>query len=306
MERLEVSFVSSAETCAAWLYLPAGASATTPAPAVIMAHGFGLTRGAGLPAYAERFAAAGLAVLVFDYRHFGDSTGQPRQLVDIGRQLDDWRAALAWLRGRHEVDPARIALWGTSFSGGHVQAIAARDHAVAAVVAQVPFADGVASARMNPVWTMVRLAVAGARDLAADRSGGAPVTVPAVGVPGSVAIMTSPDAVEGYLALVPDAGSPDAPRSTPWVNAVPARIALEVGRYRPGRHARHIECPLLVQVGTLDEVTPAEPALRGALAAIHVRVRSHPVGHFEVYRGAWFEQIVAEQVEFLTEVLLGP
>jgi fermentation-respiration switch protein FrsA (DUF1100 family) len=79
-----------------------------------------------------------------------------------------------------------------------------------------------------------------------------------------------------------------------------------VGRYRPGRHARHIECPLLVQVGTLDEVTPAEPALRGALAATHVRVRSHPVGHFEVYRGAWFEQIVAEQVEFLTAVLLGP
>ena len=82
-----------------------------------MAHGFSGVRDQRLDAYAERFAAAGLACLVFDYRHFGDSGGQPRQLLDIGRQLDDWRAAIAFARSLEEVDGDRIGLWGTSFSG---------------------------------------------------------------------------------------------------------------------------------------------------------------------------------------------
>jgi fermentation-respiration switch protein FrsA (DUF1100 family) len=72
-----------------------------------------------LDAFAERFARAGLAALVFDYRHFGDSQGEPRQLLDIGRQLADWRAAIGYARTVDGIDPARIALWGSSFSGGH-------------------------------------------------------------------------------------------------------------------------------------------------------------------------------------------
>lgn len=303
MARIDVSFVSAGETCAAWLYLPTGASPARAVPGVVMAHGFAAVRGARLPAHAERFCAAGLAVLVFDYRHFGDSTGEPRQLLDIGRQLDDWRAAVAYLRGRPEVDAGKVALWGSSFSGGHVQVLAAEDHRIAACVAQVPFADGIAAARMAPIWTTVRVTIAAVRDLLAARAGRPPVTVPVVGVPGSVACMTSPDALGGYLSMLPGPDDPDAP-SAPWVNAVPARIGLGIVRYRPAAHAPRISCPLLVQVGTLDEVTPAAAALRGALQAEHVRVRSYPVGHFDVYTGEWFETVVAEQVAFLTEVLL--
>ncbi len=75
-------------------------------PCVVMAHGFGGTRTARLDAFAERFAAAGLAAVVFDYRYFGDSTGEPRQLIDIKRQIDDWRAAVAFTRTLPEVDNA--------------------------------------------------------------------------------------------------------------------------------------------------------------------------------------------------------
>ena len=78
---------------AGWLYTPADARACA-----VMAHGLSAVRDQRLPAYAERFAAAGLAVLLFDYRHFGASGGEPRQLLDIGRQLDDWRAAIAYAR----------------------------------------------------------------------------------------------------------------------------------------------------------------------------------------------------------------
>ena len=70
-----------------------------------------------LDAFAERFAAAGLAALVFDYRHFGASEGEPRQLLDVKRQLTDWRSAVAYARGLAGVDGDRVAVWGTSFSG---------------------------------------------------------------------------------------------------------------------------------------------------------------------------------------------
>src|ERR1700737_4146534 len=93
--------------------------------------------------------AAGLAALVFDYRHFGASEGEPRQLLDIKLQLADWTAAIAFARTLEGIDEERIALWGTSFSGGHDIELAAHDGRVAAVVAQVPFVDGFAIMRSD-------------------------------------------------------------------------------------------------------------------------------------------------------------
>ena len=83
-----------------------------------------------LPAYAERFAEAGLAALLFDYRHFGASGGEPRQLLDIQRQLEDWRTALAYARGLDGV--AKVGLFGSSFGGGHAITIATESPAVSA------------------------------------------------------------------------------------------------------------------------------------------------------------------------------
>jgi len=139
MKRIDADFVSKGLKCAAWLYLPEGAARP---PVVVMAHGFAAERSFGLPAFAERFAEKGLAVLLFDYRNFGDSEGEPRNLVSPKRHLEDWRAAIAHARSLEAVDGTRLGLWGTSFSGGHVLVSAARDKGVRAVVAQVPFVDG--------------------------------------------------------------------------------------------------------------------------------------------------------------------
>src|SRR3712207_3531628 len=117
MPREDVSFESGGTRCAAWLYRPHGGG---PHPAIVMGHGPGGVRHMRLDAYAERFSAAGFVVLLFDYRHWGDSAGEPRQLLDIGRQLDDWRAAFRFARALDGVDVERVALWGTSFAGGHV------------------------------------------------------------------------------------------------------------------------------------------------------------------------------------------
>src|SRR3954451_3026261 len=136
MRREDIEFHSGGNTCAAWLYRP---EADETHPIVVLAHGFGGVRAARLWAYAERFAAAGIAALVFDYRHFGASEGEPRQLLDVKAQVADWASALTWVRAREDLDSDRLALWGSSFSGGHVLTTAARDHRIAAVVAQVPF-----------------------------------------------------------------------------------------------------------------------------------------------------------------------
>lgn len=139
MHREELTFDSHGTRCDAWLYRPQG---SVPHPVVVMAHGFALTREAGLAGYAERFAAAGIAAFVLDFRHFGTSGGTPRQLLRISRQLDDYRAALTHVRGLPDLDAGRVAVWGTSFAGGHAFELARTETDLRAAVAQVPFADG--------------------------------------------------------------------------------------------------------------------------------------------------------------------
>ena len=151
-----------------------------------MAHGFSATRRDRLPAYAERFADAGFAVLLFDYRGFGDSAGEPRQIIDIKAQHADYEAAIAAARGLEGIDPARIALFGSSFSGGHVVALAARHPELAAAIAQVPFADGIAQLRITPPRVALRATLDGIRDQiarlarprAADDRAGRPARAP--------------------------------------------------------------------------------------------------------------------------------
>ena len=290
--RRDVTFRSHEGECAAWLYLP-----DRPAPhaTVVMAHGFGAIRSAGLPPYAERFADAGLAVLLFDYRNFGDSPGEPRQLLDVHAQHDDFRSAVAYVRSRGDLDDARVALWGTSFSGGHVLFLGAEYRTLAAIVAQVPYA-GPGEGTKVPITDTLRMASLVIRDLVVARRGRPPVEIAIVGSPGSGAVMSTPDAEPGYLGLFPPHAN--------WHNGIPARGLLKVGRYRPARHAEKINCPLLVQVGSHDAVTPSGPAVRAALRAPHGVARSFPIGHFDICAGDWFEQAVAEQTEFLVHHLL--
>ena len=200
--RQDVTFLSHGVRCAAWLYRPEGA--TTPTPLVIMAHGLGGNRQMRLEAYAQRFVAAGMAALVFDYRSFGDSEGEPRQVVDVKAQLEDWRAALAYARTELEdIDRSRIAIWGTSFGGGHVLQIAGEDHAVAAVVAQCPFTDGIASVMRRflafPPSAFV-LTVAAVLDVVGRVLGRPPLLVPMAGTKWMPAFLVSDDSLSGAAA----------------------------------------------------------------------------------------------------------
>ncbi len=292
--REDVRFPSGGETLAGWLYRPEDTEGDVPC--VVMAHGFGALKEARLDAYAERFAAAGFAVLVFDYRHFGESTGEPRNLLDVRRQHADWRAAIGHARALDGVDPDRIALWGSSFSGGHVIAVGAADPRVAAIVAQVPHASGLGTLRAGGPRNVLRLTVAGLRDAARALRGRDPYYAPIVGPPGTLAAMNSPDALPGYSSMYPEGFG--------WRNEYAARVGLTLAGYSPGRKAGDVACPLMVAVGTRDVVTPPEPARKAARRARFGELVEYDAGHFDVYRGENFERGVGDQLRFLSKHVL--
>ncbi|SOX51613.1 alpha/beta hydrolase [Mycobacterium ahvazicum] len=292
-QREDVQFSAGGDRISAWLYRPAGAG---DAPLLVIAHGLGGVRTMRLDAYAERFSAAGYACLVFDYRNFGDSEGQPRQVLDIDMQLADWAAAVAYARTLDGIDHHRIALWGTSFAGGHVIATAARLPGIAAVIAQCPFTDGLASARtISHPLAAARIAARAIRDIVGARLGRPPVMIATAGQPGDVALMNTPDSYAGYLRLVPE--------GVQLRNEIAARITLKIFTYRPGLLTPKIGCPILFCVCEYDSLAPADATLRHAAKAPRGEVHTYPEGHFAIYVDDAFERVVADQIAFLDKHL---
>lgn len=296
MGREEIRFPSAGEECAAWLFRPERAEA--PAPCVVLATGLSCVRDQGLDRVGERFAAAGFAALAFDYRYFGDSGGEPRGLVTGARQQADLRAAMAAARSLDGVDPDRLVLWGFSFGGANVQAVADADHSIAVAICVAPLVDSQRSLlHVGGFSHIARLTVAGMRDGLRMLRRAEPYRIPAGGPPGSLAALNSPDSDPGYRAITP-------PGST-WRNELCARVAL-APPYRLARKVRRIECPVLYCLTEEDDINP--PAL-GKLAAKRAprgELRLYPGGHFDPFLGETFERMCADQLEFLARHLGGP
>jgi uncharacterized protein len=285
VERRDLTFQLDGDPCAAWLYPAKGNAAL--APIVVMAHGLSGTRRDGLGPFAERFAEAGIAALLFDHRGFGDSGGEP-DLFHPTRQLEDWRAAIAFARALPDIDPDRVATFGSSMGGGNALAAAAGDRRVAAAVSQVPFLDIWRQAhRSSPrVTARAILAAALGRHL------------PAVGQPDEAAFINAPDSEAGWRHVVAIG------EDSRWRNRASARWLL--GRpYRPARHAAKLHCPWLVCVGEADRVARPGPAIAAARRAPLGELRTYPgVDHFDIYDGPEHEAVVADELEFLRRHLL--
>ncbi len=292
MKRIDSDFTSMGLRCSAWLYLPDG---TKKPPVVVMAHGLAAQKDFGLQAYAEHFAGKGMACLVFDYRNFGGSKGEPRNLVNPWRHLADWKAAISHARHLPEVDGTRLALWGTSFSGGHVVITAAKVSGIRAVVAQVPFVDGISSTMQLPILYQIQGLYHGLRDLISMVTGGPPHRVPAVGEPGTFALMNTPECMPGYYSLVP--------KDTSWKNAVPARFNLMVSAYRPTMYARKVPCPVLLMYAKNDSLIPWKAVERMGRKIRDAEVIGLPAGHFDVYTGDLFRDVAQRQAGFLEKNL---
>jgi pimeloyl-ACP methyl ester carboxylesterase len=298
VKRIDCDFESAGTRCGAWLFLPDASGAAARPPVVVMAHGFGGQREMRLPAFAERFAARGLAVLVFDYRCFGASAGEPRNWIDPRRHLADWRAAIAHALALPQVDGRRLGLWGTSFSGGHVLALGSSTPGISAIVSQVPFVGSAPAQRSIPVRHVARLLLSGWSDLLRSAIGASPHYVPIVGRPDEFALLNAPDVVSAFDALVP----PDSN----WENRVPARVVFALRRYEPLRHAARIEAPVLLIAAEQDSLIPiASVEAASQLIPRCEYVRLPATGHFEPYIGEVFEDVVSREADFLCKHLQG-
>jgi pimeloyl-ACP methyl ester carboxylesterase len=255
-----------------------------------MAHGFGGTQEGSLAETARDFAAAGFIVLTFDYRSFGESGGTPRQVISIEAQQVDWRAAVSHARQIPQVDPSRVALWGSSLSGAHVIMVAAEDPKVAAVIAQVPFNGFPSKVEGRTPAETFRLLGAIVKDWWRGRTGGSRHYIPAVGRRGELAVMAFDDAVAAVQTM----------QNSTWRNEVTPGVLLDMMLwYKPDRVAHRLAMPILVCLGERDHQTPAHLARRIAERAPRGEVRQYPYGHFDFYKDDIRRRIASDQVDFL-------
>jgi fermentation-respiration switch protein FrsA (DUF1100 family) len=274
----------------AWFYRPADPG---PHPVVVMGHGLGAVKAGGLAPFAVRFREAGFAVVVIDYRHWGGSDGTPRDIVNVRRQREDYQAAITWASAQPELDADRVFIWGTSFSGLHVTALAASDHRIAGAVAQCPLVDGLAGSRLVRPSRSIALFGVALLDRLGSFIGRDPIYLPVTVAPGDWGMLDSVDAKYGQELL-----SPREPSD--WQNRIAARSLLGFPLQRPVRRSAEIQIPLLLVVAESDTQTPVDSALTVADRAPRAELRRSCGGHYDVYEGGQaFATVIEWEVEFL-------
>ncbi len=288
-------------TLRGWLYTP---EASLPAPAVVMAHGFTAVKEMVLDRLAQVLCDAGLTVLVYDHRNLGESDGTPRQEINIWAQTRDYRYAVEWISQRPEADADRIAIWGSSFSGGEAIVAGACDKRVKAIVANVPFANlpGVDYEKAPDTFEEIQ-------NNLLDESG--------------KGLADAGDEVMGPFAVVSDEGNElpvfldqteakkwfiehGGQTGSRWENRVTIRNSFGTEPdFDPGMCIRHVSPkPLLMLVATQDNL--ADTA--GALAAFDragepKRLVMIEGNHFAAYEGSGFVQASTAMRKFLLEFL---
>lgn len=274
--RADVSFESCGALLRGWLYRPGGSGTAGPSPepgpGVVMAHGLSAVKEMFLDDFARAFAAAGLTTLAYDHLGFGESGGTPRQSPDAAVQRQGYRDAVHWMARQDGVDPARIGIWGSSFSGGQVISLAAEDLPIAAAVAQVPFlGDTDHAVPAGAVDTIV----------AALERGDPAATVPAVtSTPDGNGVMYDDHAYEWFTRVAAD-------RAPNWRNELLVAGLVGSGSFTPAQDLTRARVPLLLIVAPGDRLTSPAAALAAAGTAAHVELIEVPGGHFDVYEAGF-------------------
>lgn len=291
--RSKISFKSDGLTCRGYFYRP---ETKADAPAIVMSHGFSAVKEMGLEPFAERFAAAGFAVLLFDYRFLGESDGDERGRIVPQKQHDDIRSALSWLTQQKGVDANRIGLWGSSYSGGHALFVGALDPRVKAIAVQAPAID----VAQSLIHLAGREGFAGYLSLLAEhhanRNAGKPsARLPIVAAEG-VSVFPTPDSFAWFTANA----------TKGWENSTTFESVARMAEYTPAALIGLIAPkPLLIIAGETDSLIPiAQTRDAFARAGEPKRLDVLPGGHFDFYPGQRFhEHAVRAATEWFAEYL---
>ncbi|ERH67766.1 lysophospholipase [Acinetobacter baumannii EGD-HP18] len=276
------------EMIAADFYIP---KTNNKSAVILMAHGFAGLRQFKLIQYAQRFAQAGYAVILFDYRYWGGSTGKPREMNSINSQLEDWKTMIQYASTCKFIDNRRIVLWGTSLSGGYALSLASELKNIQAIMVQIPYVDGAETAKLYPLQRYPQALKLSSQDYMGSKMGLNPKRLPVVDQY-KLCFMPTADSYYGYLSIV----NPDYY----WSGEVPARVFFNLMRYRPIQLVRQINIPVLFIAAQHDSLIPIESSREAATnIAPFVSYHEWDMKHFDIYHGSWFEKAVTTQLEFL-------
>ncbi len=283
-KRLDVDFYSKGTRCSAWFYLP---ETDKKCPVIVMAHGLGGTRELRLYEYAERFAAAGYACFMFDYRNYGASDGDKRQLVNVRMQLEDWNAAIEYAKRDSRVDGKSLLIFGTSFSGGHAVWLSAHRRDIKGAVAQCPYTDTFATMKIVSGKYIIKKAPYVIADVLSSFKGYNPVMLKLSTFTGENAFMEADE--DTTNRFVGDAE---------YVNEAPARTLLEFVKYSPGSFFYRVKNPIYVAACTRDILAPADRTIQLAKQSRGATCKTYDCGHFEIYIQPMFETAINDYINF--------
>lgn len=296
--RKDVVFESKGLACRGWMYMPDNIAAGHKVPAIVMAHGFSGVKEQALPGFAEQFAAAGFGVLLFDYRYFGSSDGEPRCQLFPLEMVEDYRNAISWACEQPDVDAERIGVWGTSFSGGLAAYTGTFDKRVKAVVAQVPSLTNPEFRRsMDPArWDSI------AAFLLEDRikryRTGAVNYMKVVAAAGEPCVLPGEETYEAYMEL--ESVAPN------WRNQVTLESLEKVREFDPVSLI-HLMAPgaLLIIAAEHDSLIPLD-TIKAAYrrAADPKEMIVHPIRHFDVYKDPWLTTAANEAIAWFKKYLV--
>ena len=296
--RKDVSFDSKGLKCCGWLYLPDDIEADEKVPIIVMAHGFSAVKEQVLPEFAERFVDARFTTLIFDYRYFGDSEGEPRcQLFPLD-MVEDYRNAITWVCEQPHADADRLGVWGTSYSGGLVAYLGIFDKRVKAVVAQVPSITNAESRRtIDPDrWDNV------GRFLLQDRieryKTGAVNYMKVVAPEGEPCILPGKETYDAYMELKDAAPN--------WRNQITLESLEKIREFDPVSLI-HLMAPtaLLVIAAEKDSLIPLDVVKAAYERAVDPKeLIVLPIKHFDIYQDPWLSRAANDAVAWFTKYLV--
>lgn len=288
-ERRDISFISDGDKCAGWFYVSNNLKQGEKRPVIVMAHGFSAIKEMGLDRYAKKFVNAGFNVLVFDYRYFGASEGEPRGQLFYYQQIEDYQNAITWASIQREVAADQIGIWGTSFSGGHVLYIAAVDKRVKALVSQVPFTDSETS--IEPLKRHAELFAESRKE---EYLNGTVNYIPIVDSLGKFAFFLDSTTYQVFSNAPP-----------PWKNQITIESYEKTSRYLIKPYVPLISpTPLLMLIVDSDNIIPTQDQIETFnLAKEPKELIIAEGGHFDAYRGEIFESFSNEAVKWFEKYL---
>jgi pimeloyl-ACP methyl ester carboxylesterase len=269
--RKKIHFQAEDITLRGWFYVPLHLQMQMPG--IIMTPGFSALKEHHYDEFAQTFVNAGFCVLLYDNRNCGESDGHPRLEIDPILQAHDMSYAIHFLQNQKEVNKDKIGLWGSSFSGGIVLAVAAKDKRVRCVVAQTPFVEGYhRTLQLEDSTKLAALQKKFAADRASRALGHPSTMIPVVtSDPEKTAVMNQPSAYQ-FFTSIPE-----------WENKVTLKSIENAYAFSPIDIIQDIApIPLLFIVADQDTVNSTELARKAFAKALPPKkIVMAKGGHFD-------------------------